>query len=55
MEVNTLKINEFAKNILLFLRTHPRATPDEILREGLGKTPEEVAFVVTQLRMFGYL
>lgn len=54
-EVNTLKINAFAKQILTFMQVNPEATITDILNAGIGNTELEIEFVIYQLRMFGYL
>ncbi len=54
-EVNTLKLNSFASQVLSFLRVNPEATVADILNAGIGNSQPEIEFVIYQLRMFGYV
>ena len=50
-----MKSNDFANNVLVFLKAYPKAEPYDLIKAGIGRSPEEIAFVVEQLRIFGYI
>lgn len=50
-----MKINELANSILTKIRNGFSPDAKLLFESGCGKSPAEVEFVITQLRMFGYI
>ncbi|WP_323085396.1 hypothetical protein [Providencia alcalifaciens] len=50
-----MKLNDFANQVLSFIRITPEAGIPDILNAGIGKSEPEIEFVIYQLKMFGYL
>lgn len=55
MEGNILNINSFGKSVLRYMKAYPDATAKDILMSGVGKTEIEISFVMTQLKLFGFV
>lgn len=50
-----MKLNDFATGVRVYIQTHPDAEIADVLLAMPQRSACEIAFVLYQLRMFGYL
>lgn len=50
-----MKLDDLGMRVLAFIRKKPNAAPCEILACGIGNSEAQIALIITQLKMFGFI